>query len=101
MSGGIRLVLALALLAPAGCRKPQPEAPPAAARLPPLEVARDGRWLFTYADAAGRFVTVDDPQAVPAESRAVVRVTDPGKAGERRDGVAVYVVDLNALLARG
>jgi glutaredoxin len=101
MSRPIRVLLALALLAPAGCRKPRPEAPAAAAQLPPLEVARGGRWLFTYADAAGGFVTVDDPQAVPAESRAVVRVTDPGKAGDRRDGVAVYVVDLNALLERG
>jgi glutaredoxin 3 len=82
-----------------GCRKPKPEVP--AAQLPPLEVDRAGKWLYTHADAAGRFVTVDDPQAIPAESRAVVRVTDPARAGERKDGVAVYVVDVNQLLAKG
>ena len=82
-----------------GCRKPKPEVP--AAQLPPLQVDRAGKWLYTHADDAGRFVTVDDPQAIPAESRAVVRVTDPARAGERKDGVAVYVVDVNQLLDKG
>jgi hypothetical protein len=98
--GVVLFTLALAALAGVtGCRKPKPEIP--AAQLPPLEVDRAGKWLYTHADAAGRFVTVDDPQAIPAESRAVVRVTDPANAGARKDGVAVYVVDVNQLLARG
>jgi glutaredoxin 3 len=94
------MALLLAALVPAGgCRKPRPEVP--AAQLPPLEVDRAGKWLYTHADGSGRFVTVDDPQSIPAESRAVVRVTDPARAGERQDGVAVYVVDVNQLLDRG
>lgn len=97
---GVVLLLMLAALAGgAACRKPKPEVP--AAQLPPLEVDRAGKWLYTHADAAGRFVTVDDPQAIPAGSRAVVRVIDPAKAGGRQDGVAVYVIDVNQLLARG
>ncbi len=92
------LVLA-SVAAVAGCKKPKPEVP--AAQLPPLEVDRTGKWLYTHADGAGRFVTVDDPQAIPPESRAVVRVTDPVRAGERKDGVAVYVVDVNQLLEKG
>ena len=31
----------------------------------------------------------------------MVRVTDPARAGERKDGVAVYVVDVNQLLDKG
>jgi glutaredoxin len=99
-AGVVLLTLILVAVAgAAGCRKPKPEVP--AAQLPPLEVERTGKWLYTHADAAGRFVTVDDPQAIPAGSRAVVRVTDPARAGERKDGVAVYVVDVNQLLASG
>jgi glutaredoxin 3 len=98
--GAVLFTLLLAALAGGvACRKPKPEVP--AAQLPPLEVDRAGKWLYTHADAAGRFVTVDDPQAIPSESRAVVRVTDPARAGERKDGVAVYVVDVNQLLAKG
>ena len=47
-----------------GCRKPKPEVP--AAQLPPLQVDRTGKWLYTHADGAGRFVTVDDPAGDPA-----------------------------------
>jgi glutaredoxin 3 len=95
----IWIALALALVAAAGCRKPKPEVP--AGQLPPLQVDRAGKWLYTHADGAGRFVTVDDPQTIPPESRAVVRVTDPARAGDRKDGVAVYVVDVNQLLDKG
>jgi glutaredoxin len=107
------LLGALLALAPAGCRKPKPEVP-AAAGLPPLEVtaepggeaatdARPGgvRWLYTYADAEGRFTTTDDPKTVPAGSRRLVRVTEPARAGARNDGVDVYVVDLDALASKG
>ena len=45
----------LTALALAACRKSAPEAPPAAARGAPatIEVLKDGRWLFTYAEPAG------------------------------------------------
>lgn len=93
------LVLALA----AGCRKSVPDAPPVSAKAPPpLEVTAEGKWLFTYADEAGRFVTTDDPKKVPASARRVVRVIDPGKGAEARpDLVAVYVIDLDELEKKG
>jgi glutaredoxin len=80
-----------------GCRKSVPEAPPVAAgTLPRLEVTRDGKWLYTYADEAGRFVTIDDRQKVPASSRRLVRVIDPNQGAEGRvDPTKVYVVDLD------
>ncbi len=66
--------------------------------LPELQVDRQGKWLFTFADEAGRFVTTDDASAVPAGSRRLVRVVDPSRAAhERRDGVTVYVLDLDRL----
>lgn len=104
----VRSALALGLLGvvsglAAGCRKPAPAVPPPQERaLPPLSVESKGKWLYTYADESGRFVTTDDAAAVPAGSRKLVRVTDPSKAAtERRDGVSVYVVDLDELIARG
>jgi glutaredoxin 3 len=108
----LRLLAALLALAAVGCRKPKPEVPAAAASLPPLEItaeppgaaatdARAVRWLYTYADAEGRFVTTDDPKSVPAGSRRLVRVTEPARAGERHEGVAVYVADLDALASKG
>jgi arsenate reductase-like glutaredoxin family protein len=97
------LGLLAASLAAAGCRKVTPEVPPVQERsLPPLEVDSKGKWLFTYADDSGRFVTTDDATSVPPGSRRLVRVIDPARAaGERRDGVTVYVVDLDDLMARG
>jgi arsenate reductase-like glutaredoxin family protein len=103
----VRSVLALGLLGSVsvlgGCRKPAPEAPPPQERaLPPLQVDGKGKWLYTYADESGRFITTDDAAAVPAGSRKMVRVTDPSRAAsERRDGVSVYVIDLDELSARG
>jgi glutaredoxin 3 len=101
-----RWALALGLVAIfdlAACRKPAPDVPPVQERsLPPLEVESKGKWLYTYADESGRFVTTDDAAAVPAGSRRLVRVTDPSRAAtERRDGVTVYVLDLDELAARG
>jgi glutaredoxin 3 len=95
-------VLVLCLAAEASCRKSAPEVPPAQNReLPRLEVERKGTWLFTYADDSGRFVTTDDIESVPAASRGLVRVTDPARAADqRREGVAVYVVDLHELARR-
>jgi glutaredoxin len=97
--------LLIVLGAGPGCRKSVPETPPPAAMtLPPLEVAREGgpKWLYTYADPEGAFVTVDDPKAIPEGARRVVRVIDPAwAAGERRDGVSVYVIDAEELLSAG
>lgn len=86
-----------------GCRKSVPEtAPVQTLTLPPLQVEANGKWLFTYADDQGHFVTTDDPKAVPQGSRRLVRVIDPaGAAKDRRDGVAVYVVDLDELDKKG
>jgi glutaredoxin 3 len=102
----MRLPPAVALgliLALGGCRKPAPDAPPPQERaLPALQVDRAGKWLFTYADDSGRFVTTDDANAIPAASRRLVRVVDPSRAAhERRDGVTVYVVDLERLASEG
>jgi glutaredoxin len=84
------------------CRKPAPEAPPAGRSLPELVVDSRGKWLFTYVDEEGRFVTTDDPEKVPASSRHLVRVIDPGKrAADRGDVLTVYVVDLNELIRAG
>jgi glutaredoxin len=103
------LVVSLATTA-AGCRKSVPEAPPVVATgLPRLEVNADGKWLYTYADDEGRFVTTDDKQKVPASSRRLVRVIDPNQApnqaanaGEMRiDPSKVYVLDLEELDKKG
>ena len=98
------LVVALAALAPiAGCRKPAPALPPPEdSRLPPLEVKKDGSWLFTYVDDNGQFITADKPDAVPPTSRRLVRVVDPSKAAQdRHDTTNVYVVDVDELLRAG
>jgi glutaredoxin len=98
-------VAALAALGGGACRKAAPEAPPVSAlALPPLEVAREGgtKWLYTYADPDGRFVTVDDAKSIPEGSRRLVRVTDPaGAAGDHHDGLAVYAIDAQELLNGG
>jgi mycoredoxin len=100
-------LVALAVLAMGGgaCRKSAPEVPPPAAlALPPLEVAREGgpKWLYTYVDDKGDFVTTDDAKAIPEGARRMVRVTDPAwAAGERKDGVSVYAIDARELLAAG
>jgi glutaredoxin len=100
----VRILAGLLLVLQAGsCRKPAPDAPTAQDRtLPALQVDRQGKWLFTYVDDSGRFVTTDDSGSVPPASRRLVRVLDPSRAAhERRDGVTVYVVDLDALLSEG
>ncbi len=93
-----RFVL-LACVALLGCRKSVPATPTVAeTSLPPIEVSKDGAWLFTYVDDAGAFATVDKLDAIPAPSRRVVRVVDATRgAAERRDSAQVYVVDAEAL----
>jgi glutaredoxin len=96
------LAAALALLAGAGCRKQAPEAPPAGTELPALEVDAKGKWLYTYADDEGHFVTTDDLEKIPASSRHLVRVIDPARrAPDRGDIVAVYVVNADELARSG
>jgi glutaredoxin len=98
------LALVAGVLAPLpACKKAVPEAPPPTARtLPALEVTSAGKWLYTYADETGRFVTTDDVGKVPPTARRMVRVIDPaGKAAERTDLVSVYVVDLDELAKKG
>jgi glutaredoxin len=93
---------ALVLVAGLACRKQAPEAPPSGTALPALEVDLKGKWLYTYADDEGRFVTTDDLEKVPPSSRHLVRVIDPGRrAPERGDIVAVYVVNANELARSG
>jgi glutaredoxin len=103
MARMVGLLACAAALATAGCRKPAPAAPPPEeVRLPPVEVKKDGSWLFTYVDDKGQFETVDKPDAVPARSRRLVRVVDPSRGvQDRRDTTNVYVVDVNELLRAG
>jgi glutaredoxin len=93
----------LVVLFALGCRKPAPAAPPPEeARLAPVEVKKDGSWLYTYVDEQGQFATVDKPDAVPPRARRLVRVLDPSREStERRDTTNVYVIDDNELLASG
>ena len=50
-----------------------------------IEVLKDGRWLFTYAEPKGTFATTDKPDSVPETARALVRVFDPS-APEKTPG---------------
>src|SRR6185503_1379424 len=80
-----------------------PEVAPAPAPNVPatIEVLKEGRWLFTYAEAAGTFATTDKPDSVPETARALVRVFDPSTP-EKADGTGqVYVTNLNEVLAKG
>ena len=101
--GPMRAVLAVALtlqvVAAGACRKRAPDVPPPQERqLPALQVEKQGKWLFTYVDESGRFVTTEDVASIPAASRRLVRVIDPSRAAhERRDGLTVYVVDVDQL----
>lgn len=99
-----RLLVVLAFaVAAGGCRKSTPAAPPPAeTELPPLEVTREGTWLFTHVTGEGTFATTDDPEQVHEAARRLVRVIDPTRAAhERRDTTRVYVLDLRELLAGG
>src|SRR3954464_13536457 len=86
--------------APAG-RPPGPPPPPVAGAPATIEVLKDGRWLFTYAEPKGTFATTDKPESVPEDARAMVRVFDPS-APEKTPGTGrVYVTNLNEVLSKG
>lgn len=99
-----------------GCKRSAPATPPAAVAIAPIEVVRppeapsktDARergpavWLFTYAQADGTFATTDDPETVPAPTRALVRVVDLAAKTAQTPGVTdVLVLDLNQYLKSG
>lgn len=96
------LGLLLLALAPA-CKKSTPAAPPPEeAKLPPLEVKKEGSWLFTYVDGKAQFTTVDKLDDVPPGARRLLRVVDPTKESqERRDTTNVYVIDGDELTRAG
>jgi glutaredoxin 3 len=66
-----------------------------------IEVLKDGRWLFTYAEPAGTFATTDKPDSIPAEARNLVRVIDPSAPGKSDAGGRVYVTNLNEVMSKG
>jgi glutaredoxin 3 len=97
------VVLVTGLCLGAACRKPAPEAPPAATTGTPatIEVLKDGRWLFTYAEPSGGFATTDKPDSVPAGARAVVRVFDPSAPEKTPGDGRVYVTNLDEVMNKG
>jgi len=98
-----RLACIAALIVPAACRKSAPEAPPAPSAAAPatIEVLKDGRWLFTYAEPKGTFATTDKPDSVPEDARALVRVFDPSAPEKTPGGGRVYVTNLNDVISKG
>jgi glutaredoxin len=103
MRRSIRLACVAAILLAAACKRSAPEAPPPPTAAAPatIEVLKEGRWLFTYAEPKGTFATTDKPESVPEEARAMVRVFDPA-APEKTPGAGlVYVTNLNEVLSKG
>ena len=97
----LRLVCVTALLL-AACKKTAPEAPPQPGAAPAtIEVLKEGRWLFTYAEPKGTFATTDKPDSVPETARALVRVFDPSAPEKTPGGGRVYVTNLNEVLSKG
>jgi glutaredoxin len=98
----LRLVCVTALALTA-CRRSTPEAPPAPAAGAPatIEVLKEGRWLFTYAEPKGTFATTDKPDSVPEPARSLVRVFDPSAPEKTPGGGRVYVTNLNEVLSKG
>jgi glutaredoxin len=86
-----------------GCHRAVPEMAPVMTAAPPsIEILKGGRWLFTYAEAAGTFATTDKPESVPAEARGVVRVFDPAEPMKTQAaGDRVYVTSLNEVIDKG
>jgi glutaredoxin len=91
----------VALVVPAACRRSAPEAPPVAGAPATIEVLKDGRWLFTYAEPKGTFATTDKPESVPEDARAMVRVFDPSAPEKTPVNGRVYVTNLNDVLSKG
>ena len=98
-----RLACIAALIVPAAFRKSAPETPPAPSVAAPatIEVLKDGRWLFTYAEPKGTFATTDKPDSVPEDARALVRVFDPSAPEKTPGGGRVYVTNLNDVISKG
>src|SRR5262252_1010420 len=98
----LRLACITALLG-ASCKRSAPEAPPPAAKGAPatIEVLKDGRWLFTYAEPKGTFATTDKPDSVPEPARTLVRVFDPSAPEKTPGGGRVYVTNLNDVISKG
>jgi glutaredoxin len=97
----LRLAFTTALLV-AACKRSAPEAPPKAATAPAtIEVLKEGRWLFTYAEPKGTFATTDKPDSVPETARALVRVFDPSAPEKTPGGGRVYVTNLNDVMSKG
>ncbi len=99
-----RFVLVLPLLfALVACKRAAPEVAPAPQLGAPgtIEVLKDGRWLFTYAEASGTFSTTDKPESVPEASRALVRVLDPAALEKVDVSGRVYVTNLNEVMSKG
>jgi glutaredoxin len=96
-------VTLLAFSALAACRRSAPEAPPPPAAGAPatIEVLKEGRWLFTYAEPKGTFATTDKPESVPEDARAMVRVFDPSAPEKTPGSGRVYVTNLNDVLSKG
>jgi len=98
----LRLAFVTAL-AIAACKRSAPEAPPAPSAKAPttIEVLKEGRWLFTYAEPKGTFATTDKPDSVPEDARALVRVFDPSAPEKTPGGGRVYVTNLNDVISKG
>ncbi|HEY7376002.1 MAG TPA: glutaredoxin domain-containing protein [Polyangia bacterium] len=96
-------ISASAALLVAACKRVAPEAapPPAAGAPATIEVLKEGRWLFTYAEPSGTFATTDKPDSVPEAARAVVRVFDPSAPEKTPGGDRVYVTNLNDVMSKG
>jgi glutaredoxin len=98
----LTLVLALGIAAGGACRRTTPPAPAPTPGTPAtVEVLKDGRWLFTYAEPAGTFATTDKPDSVPEAARKIVRVFDPSAPDKTAGPGRVYVTDLNEVMSKG
>jgi glutaredoxin len=99
----VLLLVCVTALASAACRRSAPEAPPVPGGGAPatIEVLKEGRWLFTYAEPKGTFTTTDKPDSVPESARALVRVFDPSAPEKTPGGGRVYVTNLNEVLSKG
>jgi glutaredoxin len=103
MRGSIRLACVAAILFAAGCKRSAPDVAPSPSAGTPatIEVLKDGRWLFTYAEPKGTFATTDKPESVPEDARAMVRVFDPSAPEKTPGGGLVYVTNLNDVMSKG
>jgi len=91
-----RLLSLALMLALGGCRKPTPQAAPEQAKpTAALVVSSVEGLLFTFADEAGAFQTVDKREGVPEHARKMVRVVDPKQPPA--DPESVFVLDLTEL----